>query len=288
MAKVKDFASRHRRVLFAFALLVFAVGLTLAVRSLEVRMRDLAMIPFLVNLGVCTPIAFFLTVWGLQLSARTIGRSIAFGDATRITALGTIAELLPVPGGIMARSAALAQAGASPLDVIHVLSMNALLWFGLLALMAGAAMGLAGRLAPALIFSAIGLPAVIGSLATFMRRATPKLLSVVLVQRLASLAINVARMLAGFAILRSILAPQEAMLLAAANSLGSFSSVLPSGIGVGEALASLAALTIAVPAAMAFAVAALNRILFLIVAGACALPAMVAALSRTPPKDRYQ
>jgi len=274
MTAVKGFASRHRRALFAIALLVFAAGLTLAIRSLDVRPRDLAVTPLLVNFAVCTPIAFFLTVWGLQLTARTIGRSITLGAATRITALGTIAELLPMPGGVMARSTALAQAGASPLDVLHVLSMNALLWFGLLALMAGAAMGLAGKPAPALVLSAIGLPAVIGSLASFMRRATPMLLGVVVLQRLASLAINVARMLVGFAILRGALAPQEAMVLAAANSLGSFSSVLPSGIGVGEALAALAAVAIAVPAAMAFAVAALNRILFVIVAGVCALPAM--------------
>jgi hypothetical protein len=266
-------------------MLIFAVGLTLAIRNLNVSPSDIAVAPLLVNLTVCTPIAFFLTVWGLQLTARTIGRSVPFGDATRTTAVGIIAELLPIPGGVMARSTALAQAGASPLDILHVLSMNALLWFGLIALMAGAAMGLAQQPAPALIITAIGLPAVIASLASFMRRATPALLSVVLVQRLASLAINVARMLAGFAILRGALAPQEAMLLAAANSLGSFSSALPSGLGVGEALAALAALAIAVPAALAFAVAALNRIFFLIVAGVFALPAMATAWKRNPHKD---
>jgi hypothetical protein len=277
MAKLKTFAARHRNALFAIALLVFVVGLTLAVRNLDVRPREFAWTPLLVNLLVSTPIAFLLTVWGLQLSARTIGHSIGFRRAIQATAFGTIAELLPLPGGVMARSAALAQAGASPLDIVHVLSMNALLWFGLIALMAGAAMGLARQPAAALVFTAIGLPAVIASLVSFRRRASLALLGTLLVQRLSSLAINVVRMLVGFAILRDALSPEEAMWLAAANSLGSFSSLLPSGLGVGEALAALAALAIAVPAASAFAVAAINRIFFLLVAGVCALPVMASA-----------
>lgn len=282
MARVKEFAARHRRTLFAVALLIFTVGLALAIRNLDIRPGDIALAPLLLNLAVCTPIAFFLTVWGLQLSARTIGRAITFGDAMRTTAFGTIAELLPIPGGVLARSTALAQAGASTLDILHVLSMNALLWFGLIALMAGVALGLAHQPAPGLIIGAIGFVAVIASLVSFLRRASPAVMTVVFVQRLASLAINVARMLVGFAILGGVLAPQEAMLLAAANSLGSFSSALPSGLGVGEALAALAALAIAVPAALAFAVAALNRIFFLVVAGVCALAGMITAWKRNP------
>lgn len=272
--------ARHRRTLFALALLLFTFGLWISIVEIEIDVNELAAHPFFLNFFVLTPLAFALSAWGLQLTARTIGRSIPFVDALITTAFGTIADLLPVPGGLMARSAALASVGAPPVDIVQVLSLNALLWLGLLTLMGAVALLAANTLATPLILAAIGLPAIVSSLGALSRRAQLRLLLVVLWHRVLSLTVNVLRMAAGFATLQTALGLHEAMVLTAANSLGGFSTAIPSGLGLGEALAALAAVAIALAPALAFAVAALNRILYLMMAGGGALLAIATGWKR--------
>jgi hypothetical protein len=272
LARGSALGVRYRGAVLLIGALLFTGGLWLSIADLDAGVDDLIAGPLFLNLCVLAPSALLLSAWGLNLTALTIGRTIGFADAIRATALGTITELLPVPGGLIARSAALARAGAPPVDIVHVLSLNGFLWLGLLALMASVALLIAEIRLAALALAAIGFPAVIFSLLTLKRRAPGRLvLCVVLAHRLLSLIINVLRMATGFAALGAMIGAHEAMVVTAANSLGSFSTAIPSGLGVGEALAALAAVATTQAPALAFTVAALNRLCYLMTAGGSAI-----------------
>lgn len=264
------FVSLHRRILLACALILFAAGLTVSVRNLDIRLSELALFPLLVNVVLVAPFALILNAWALQLSACVLGLRIDFGIALSTSSVAGAAEVLPLPAGVMARSAALLAAGASPRDTALVLSVNGVLWFGLSSLAGCMALSTFNLAAGGILF-AIGTAATGAALLWLGKRATAGWVITVLLHRCLSVVVVVLRIMLAFAVLRTAITPLDAALLASANAVGSYSSIVPAGLGVGEALAALAAMAISLSASMAFAAVAMNRVIAIAVAGLFAL-----------------
>ncbi len=265
-----DFASRYRAIFLLLAVVLFLSGLVLSVRAINIGFGEVRILPLAVNLLLLSPLVLFLYAWGLQLTARTLSCRIDFRTAVFTTTMGMVAEVLPVPAGMVARATALVRAGATPLETAGVLSMNALLWLGLSAV-AGSFALLQVSGAAGLLLLAAGLTGVLLSFRWLASRANARLMFVILVHRIASLLLIALRIGAAFLALQAYIPLPEAAFLASANALGSVSSVVPAGLGLGEALAALAAKAVALSPAIAFAAVALNRVLVLLVAGLCAV-----------------
>lgn len=256
-------------LLFAGASALFLAGLTWSLRRLDITAADLRLAPLLLNVLVLSPLSLVMASWGLQLSARVLGRHIPSRSALAVTSVGTVAEVLPIPAGVLARSAALFRSGAGAGEIVRVLSMGGLLWFGLSAAAGSYALS---RTSPAssIILCCIGIAAALASLGWFASQTQPRWTMLVLLHRSLSLILGIARVVVAFRILGSNISGVDAALLTSANIAGSYSSIVPAGLGLGEALAALAAQAVTLSAAAAFTGIALNRVIALGIAATLA------------------
>lgn len=270
VASLKAFADRYRLLLFLAAFSLFLTGLIWSIRQLDIGIGNLEIAPLLLNLLVLSPLALLLTSWGLQISARVLSRRISQKTALTTTAVGTVAELLPIPAGIVARTAALVRIGAGPREIASVLSMGGMLWFGLSAIAGSFALSQTSQTLNMFLLGA-GLAAAIASLRWFALQTEPRWVLAVLLHRCVSLVVGVLRICVAFSVLGKDISVVDAALLASANIVGSYSSIVPAGLGLGEALAALAAQAIVLSASVAFTAIAMNRVIGLVVAATAAV-----------------
>ena len=294
MAFTQALAAQARRFKFPLlvaALLVFAGGLIVSVSSLDLSLSDLALLPLLLLLFVLSPLTLAYSAINLQLMAKALGLQTGFWHGVRVSAYAQVAELLPIPGGAIVRTAALRQKGGKlGASSLIVLSFS-LLWIACAAVSGGVAiLGFEEEPTPALHLTAIGLLAfggvtIIAMEILLMRRAGAGVALAALVYRIVGLMLIAARIFVAFAIMGLFVEPVSSLLFAFATILGSAASLVPSGLGIAEALsAALAELTGTVAPAAAFLAIAINRICGLLVNMTAALFALAFHCEATPTK----
>lgn len=263
----------HRSVFLGIGLSLFVLGLWLSFSSIRRGQYQPVIGLLVLNALLLTPLALVLNAWGLRLSARAVGSRIALRNAVAVSSGSTIAEVMPIPAGLIARTAAIVAGGATALSAGKVLTAGALLWVGMCS--AVGAMALLDT-APTAGVSLLLLGLVLGVLGSVWIHSlsSGSMLLMLWAHRVLSLAVVVARVLLAYRGLGGVLSPLEAGLITCAYVIGSLSTILPAGLGIGEGLSALAAISIGVNPAMAFAATALNRLFLLLVSGAVAIPAL--------------
>ena len=257
---------RVRTAIYAGAITALGVGLYFAVRNLPADLSLEHWRYIWLNLAVGAPLGIFLNVAETELSARLLGASFGWRQALRISVLSSAANVLPFPGGPLVRTAALNSLGLSLARSGGVVAAVAAQWFGMIFLYAGAWLW---ALAHGWIggpFLVVGLAVFVGSVA-WMRRLDCSFRQIAIigaVKMLAS-ALSVASIWWTFAALGLFLSFGEASVFTVVGVTGAAVSIVPAGLGVNEAMAAAIATVIAVPPAMAFIVATVNRIIRLAV-----------------------
>lgn len=261
-------AIRWRLPLSAAAAVLFFAGLGLSVRSLDLRW-DQVSIGAILLIIILGPFNLALGSLSLQITARALGRRIGFRTGLGVSAIGSIAELLPLPGGAMARGAALMHAGAGLRESTWIVTLTAVLTLAMATVLASIPLVATGSITG---YAFLGTGVVGTSLATLwiMRRAGHFVAGAMIATRLAILALNVARLSAAFAAIGMAVGPIDSGLFVISTSLGSTVAIVPAGLGVSEAIAAGLASLIEVPPAAAFVAVALNRVLGLCVSGVTA------------------
>jgi len=263
-------AARWRVHLIVAAAALFAVGLGVSIGSLDLTWNQVAIGPALLILGGLGPLTLVTASLSLQLSATAVGRQIGFRDGLSVSAVGSIAELLPLPGGAMVRGAALMRAGAGVRDSTWIVMLTAVLTLSMATALGSAPLIAAGS-GLGYLFLAAGSGGTLVSVVWIARRARTSLALAMVALRLVILVLGVARVSAAFAAIGLAIRPIEATLFVISSALGSAVSIVPAGLGISEAIAAALALLVAVPPAAAFVAVALNRILGLFVSGTFAL-----------------
>lgn len=270
VVQLREAAARWRVHLIVAAAALFAVGLGVSIGSLDLAWNQASIGPALLILGGLGPLTLVTASISLRLSATAVGRQISFRDGLSVSAIGSIAELLPLPGGAMVRGAALMRAGAGIRESTWIVMLSAVLTLSMATALGSAPLIAVGS-GLGYLFLVAGSGGTLVSVIWIARRARPSLALAMVALRLVILVLGVARVSAAFAAIGLAIRPVEAALFVISSALGSTVSIVPAGLGISEAIAAALALLVEVPPAAAFVAVALNRILGLLVSGTFAL-----------------
>lgn len=254
---------RHRKWVLLAALLFFLAATVFSLLSLDLRWADLSWPWLLLSLVVSLP-AVILNANELQLLARAGGRRLTLLSAVEVTSLGTLANVLPMPGALLLRAKALSGAGVSTGRVSVVLLAGSMLWIGV---SAGVISLLFAGHQAAVPLAVFAMVATAGSL-VFLQRGggTGGALGAVLVRLSMTL-------LAGGRtwLCMAMLGFEADFLLAlgysACSVLGAVVGVVPGGLGVAEGAGALLALMLREQPALAVLALGASRVVGLFAAG---------------------
>ena len=271
--------ARHRRAIFAFAFAVFTAGLILSLRDLGIGLSDIRWRPAAVLAFVLVPCTIAYSAVNMMLMAHAARVPMRFIDGVRVSVFAQVAEMLPVPGGAIVRTAALNKAGAGLAKSLALILLFSFLWVALATLAAGAALWHLGWLPQSM--TGVGLVASFIVLACLGHSFgwIAGLGAVGL--RLFGLALVAFRIYCAFAVIGAIVQPAETFLFVFASVIGSAASLVPAGLGVSETLSAFLAGLISFAPAAAFLAPALNRLIGLAMHLLVALAFMLAGRLET-------
>lgn len=262
--EIKRPAVRLKMLTLAAAL--FVGGAWYSFRGLAISLTDLNGLPLLMLALMAIPSLLYGGI-GLVLLARSSQLSIPLSRATVIGADAYLAELLPLPGGAIVRTGALMNAGGGLKQSSALVILTAILWIAIGMIGAGFAL-ISTELRLALPLGLIG--SILSSLifVWLWRQAGAVLALQTLVHRALGIALVGLRLQFAFAALHVSAGFSETLPFVLAGLIGSASSIAPAGLGVGESLAALAALSTEFRPEVAFLAVGLDRMTSLL---ACAL-----------------
>ena len=256
---------RVRQALLGFALVAFGIMTIVAIARFP---DDVDIAPrwwLLAIVGIAGPlVTVSLNATEFVQQGRLVARRIAWRDAARISVLGTAANLAPLPGSVIVRTAALTEDEVGATRAAGTTATVGLAWLGAGALTAGALQPFAGRA----WLGAVLVPVGVGLLALtllLVRRASPA--DGVGVVFGAIVAVEVGTVVVGALRLTGIIYglgldvnASQALGLTLAGIVASATGVFPAGLGIREALIAAASPILDVPVAVGVVAAAADRL----------------------------
>lgn len=255
---------KWRKPLLLGGLGIFVIGCTLSIIDLGIAPDDIEIQALAILLTLLAPLGLIYAAVNMLVTARAAKVEMGFGQSIRIASFAQLAEVLPLPGGAIVRTAALVKRGATTAhSASHVLA-NALIWIACAAFAAGLSLLSLGWI-PALLAIG-GFLVAVGATGWLAARAGPGVAFVSLALRIFGLLLVAARLYFSFAALQLTVNLDETLVFAFASIAGSASSIAPAGLGISEGLAAiLSQATSTIPAA-AFIAVGLNRLVSLLMA----------------------
>ncbi len=255
-----------RRMLLVIAALVLVAGLYLSFRYQPGLLDRLDWRPALVLFALGVPLILLISSLEFAVMARILGQRVSLATAFEVTVIGSAANLLPIPGGAVARVTALKFAGAGLRESATTMVMMTIMWLGVALMVSGGAAIYLGSQLPGVVALSAGLCAVIMAfLFTGSPVATFGPVMASLILKIFLVAADAVRIYLALSALGFDATPVQALVLVVAGALGSVVSIVPAGLGVREALAALLAPLAGLAASAGFLAAALSRIIDLAV-----------------------
>lgn len=278
-ASLRAMAERRRkwrRPILLAGLVLFVVGCVISIRELGIAPKDIDGKALATLLGLLAPLGLAYAATNMLVTAKAAKVEMNFGQAFRVASFAQLAEVLPLPGGAIVRTAALVKGGATTTHSAGHVFANALIWIACAAIAAGLSLLSLGWV-PALLALG-GLVVAIGATGWLAWHAGPAIAALSLALRILGLLLVAVRLHFAFAALQLTVGFDETLVFAFASIAGSASSIAPAGLGISEGFAAiLSQATSTVPAA-AFIAVGLNRLISLLMA---ALASGIFALAGT-------
>lgn len=261
-----------RRMLLVIAALILVAGLYLSFRYQPGLLDRLDWRPALVLFALGVPLILLISSLEFAVMARILGQRVSLATAFEVTVIGSAANLLPIPGGAVARVTALKFAGAGLRESATTMVMMTIMWVGVAMMVAGGAVMQLGGMVPGGVALAVGLgAATLAFLFTGSPAATFRPVMASLVLKFFLVMADGARIYLALSALGFDVLPVQALVLVVAGPLGSVVSIMPAGLGVREGLAALLAPLAGLAASAGFLAAALSRMIDLAVVAPIAL-----------------
>lgn len=275
-------ARRWRRTILVLAALGFAGGFFWSLSALSISWRDIELAPMLLLAAVIVPLSLAYSAINMQLMGRAIGSRIGFWSGLRTSAYAQVAELLPIPGGAIVRTAALMKEGGRTAESAGLVLAFALLWIACAGVGAGIALASLGLAATILL--GVGAIMVVAIVTWLTNQYGLHIAVAALALRVIGIALVTARVVTAFAILGLAIGAVDALAYAFAIILGSAASIVPAGLGVGEALSALIAQPTQFAPAAAFLAVAISRMIGIAVNMLVAAAASLFSIHPSDPK----
>lgn len=265
----RQIGASNRPLLLAIAGSAFAIGAWLSIESLrdDLLEVDWALVILVALLGV--PASILLNALEFREMGRLRNVAIGFSDSTRTAVLSTAANLMPLPGGVLVRSGELISRGVTSGDALKVNALAGIYSVGLSGVMvsilfAGHPFGLAVGIAIASTSTA--------AIAVFSKQLKPSaaqwrlfLIEVMLLVVTAVRAWLIIKSL-GVGVSWTIAAG-----IASVYPIAALVGVFPGGLALREFLAGLVTGSLSGGASAGFLIAALDRLIGLVVHAPIAL-----------------
>ncbi|MEP2737176.1 MAG: hypothetical protein ABJP34_12870 [Erythrobacter sp.] len=255
--------ARFRIPILILAAIAFVIGMIWSISALGLKWSDVALAPIALLALVIAPLSVAYSAVNMQLMGKAIGTKIGFLYGAQISAFAQIAELLPIPGGAIVRTAALMKSGGKTGNSAGLVVAFALLWIACAA--AGCGLALL-HISPAAYAPLIGGVTLIAGIVLWLGTSFGWAIAIsALFLRILGLSIVSLRVIVAFAVIGIAVGAQDALAFAFALILGSAASIVPAGLGIGEGLSALMAGAVEVDPAAAFIAAAIGRLVGLAV-----------------------
>lgn len=274
LSYARTFAQRYRGRILSAASLGFALGLVLAIKSPAISWHDAEGIPLLLIAIAGVPMAVALKSAEFGLCGASVGRRPSFLRGVVVTSAGTVANLLPVPGALAVRGAAMVDAGAGLRETGGILVLASMLWLAMGVAVMGAALLQAQHAAAWSLLLSGGVASVITIGWIGMRSTFAMALGFIAV-RAGLLAVMLFRIWLAFLAIGTAIPPTESAYYILAGIAGSVVTIVPAGLGISEGAAALIAMSTGGMPSAAFVALALNRMVGIAVNGAVVLLAGV-------------
>lgn len=258
---------RYRRPLIAVAALFFFGGMAWSVSQLDLRFTQIAWASILAALALSS-VSLVINAVELQLCARAVGKNMQLHDALAHSSAATVANILPLPGSLLVRGAALKATGADWNQVGRVMLAAGVMWLAMSMAISGYAL-IDGNVG--LSISVFCVLITLGVVVWLWRQCGWLVTAGFVGVRLVLLALLIVRLSLLFTALASTLSLADVSAFALAGIVGSAVGLVPAGIGVTEAVGAAMAIAIGQNPASAFLVLAINRIMGLTLSGLAAL-----------------
>ena len=255
-----------RRTILFLAVIGLVIGIYLSVRAQPDIFTNAQLAPLLLLAFAAVPLTIFLNSLEFLLSARLIGRSVSLKSAAETVIIGGVANMLPLPGGVIVRVAALKAEGANATQGGSILLFVALIWAVVSFTYAGAWLLFLEQGWIGLLFLALGLLGTLFCFAASERFLNDRAATVqMFLCKFGIVLVDALRLFLCFLAIGAIAGFGQASVLTVAGFLGSSISIVPAGLGVREGFAALLGPIAGMTAASAFLATAMNRIIGLLV-----------------------
>lgn len=251
-------------------------------QALEISVRDVRW-ELLGLSALLVPFSVVLTAAEYRLVARASRVTVDWTEALRITVIGTVANLLPIPGAAVVRVNDLVARDSRASHAVGATVGVGVLWLGWALILSGSALMIEGALPVGGLMGALGLIAVIASWLVAPVRAgiadTAEWIVAGSAIELAALGIGAIRIWLTLAALGVEPTGLQAVGLVAAGAIASTVGIVPGGLGIRELIAGALAPLVDLEVAAAIVTIAIVRVVGMLISAPIA-----ASLARRAPK----
>lgn len=251
------------RIVLGLAACGFILGIYLSYRAQPDLLENLNWGVLALVAAVGIPVTVILNTLEFQASAKLVGQRFSLVQAAEITIIGSVANMLPIPGGTMVRVAALKAGGASIKRGTAATLLVSGLWIGISFIYSGLWLFWLEITAFNLgvLLLGIGLLAIATSVFLSLKLSNNwSILAHLSVLKVGLVIVDAARIFGCLLALDYAASFAQASVLAVSGVLGAAVSIVPAGLGIREGVAALLAPVVSVSVASAYLAASLNRI----------------------------
>ena len=250
-----------RRIGLAVALLLFLGGTIWSLNANPGLLLRANLWPLALIAVVGTPLIFAGNAFELRLMAAFIGVRMSWRQALETTILGSAANMLPLPGGALARVAALYRSGAPATKSVLVNIVFASIWVALGFTIAGVCLLILERHVEGWIFIVLGgMAGTLWIISGLRHKTSGRLLILTLFNRSGLVLLDAIVSFWALYSLDSGTSLVQATVFGIASILGSAVSIVPAGLGIREGVSALLAPMAGYDPATAFLAVVLSRL----------------------------
>jgi Lysylphosphatidylglycerol synthase TM region len=249
-----------KNIILILTVSIFTAGVIASIIANPTLVRDVSWAHVALLLFVGAPSLTLANAVEIQLMARAVNAKIKFIDCVHASVLSTASNILPIPGGVIVRVAALSANGVTVSAASGITAISSAIWLAIGFVAAGAALSSYNANVSA-AFIAVGIFVFAGALCFALKAGvnTTRLRSITAV-KVAIVAIEGLRYYWALQALNIDAGLLQAYALSAATVVGSAVAIAPAGLGVREGAAAFLAMAVSLSPAAGFLSSALNRI----------------------------
>ena len=262
--RTQDWLSEHsalpRRTGLVISIAMFVAGLIWSLQAFSGSGHTLKVWPLAILFFVCVPLTTVLNTAEFQVMSRMAGSRVGWPQSFEITIYASAANMLPLPGGMIARVAALKAHGATVRFGSLIVVLFAGIWGAIAFCYSGIWLAALGHQMLGVLFVAagIGFLAMLSIVAIRIKPQIPLILYAFVI-RVSSLLVDVLRQMLAIWAFGIFVEFGEASVFSVSTFVGNAVSIVPAGLGVREIVVAAMSSLIALPVAIGFLSAAVNR-----------------------------